>query len=460
MELINEVEAEAIIGPENSLQAEFMIQLGNKSHIPIITFSATSSALRNPYFFRATTNDSAQAYPITALVNHCGWREVVIIYADNPFGAGIVPYLTDAFQQVNTRVAHRTPIPVSASDSYIAVELSKLKSMQTRVFILHMTHDIGVRVFATAKHIGMMHEGYAWITTNAMPNLWSQINPSHLDSMQGILALKSYVPQSTKLTRFSARWKRQFCQDHPNYNNTVIHDADLDLFGARAYDAIFALAMAAEKVGFRSTNLRPARPDHNNTVDVQYYNSLRVSQNGPKLIQELSNTRFRGIAGNFEFVNGEFQASAYDIININGSGYNKVGFWTPKQGLTNTTVRIIWPGHSFQIPKAWELPTNGKRLKIGVPVKLGFREFVYKNDSTGEQAGFSIDMFKAAIKLLPYAVPHDFFPFVNSHGQMAGTYNDLIDQLCLGVNIFIPAKANGTTWTMIFFKLKLCLWRC
>jgi ionotropic glutamate receptor len=67
-----------------------------------------------------------------------------------------------------------------------------------------------------------------------------------------------------------------------------------------------------------------------------------------------------------------------------------IAFWTPENGLvrklnsTNTSSYstpkknlgpIIWPGDSSSVPKGWEIPTSGKKLRIGVPVKDGFSEF-------------------------------------------------------------------------------------
>ena len=76
-----------------------------------------------------------------------------------------------------------------------------------------------------------------------------------------------------------------------------------------------------------------------------------------------------------------------------GKGERGVGFWTPKNGIirrlnfshTNSKTystskdnlgTIIWPGEPTYVPKGWVLPVNEKKLRIGVPVKNGFSEFV------------------------------------------------------------------------------------
>ncbi|OMO89095.1 GPCR, family 3 [Corchorus olitorius] len=315
-DLIKKVELQAIIGTINSMQANFVINLGNNSHVPIISFSTTSPALtsfRSPYFLRVTQNDSFQVHAISGIVQAFGWREVVLIYIDNEFGESIIPYLTDALQLINARVPYRSVIPSFASDDHITQELYKLMTMLTRVFIVHMPPSLGNRLFAIAKQIGMMSKGYAWIVTDGMTKLWRLTYHLTMDSFKGILGVITL-----------------------------------------AYDAAIALAMAIENVSmatfsFNNTNLIPG-----NGTDLEKFG---------------------------------------------------VGFWTPKSGLVRELTdlgtnkpylgQIIWPEDTISYPKGWEIPTNGKKLRIGVPVK----------------------------KFIPFATPD---------GKSAGTYNDLIFQVFNG----------------------------
>ncbi|KAK9903219.1 hypothetical protein M0R45_001148 [Rubus argutus] len=53
LDLIKNVQVQAILGPKSSMQANFVIDLGNRTRVPIISFSATSPSLtslpRLPY---------------------------------------------------------------------------------------------------------------------------------------------------------------------------------------------------------------------------------------------------------------------------------------------------------------------------------------------------------------------------------------------------------------------------
>ncbi|KAJ6732166.1 GLUTAMATE RECEPTOR 2.9 [Salix purpurea] len=474
------------------MQANLVIELGEKAQVPIISFSASSPSLasiRSPYFFRATNNDSAQVHAISALVQSFGWREAVPIYIDNEYGEGIIPYLTDALQAVDVRVPYRSVISPSATDDQIVAELYKLMTMQTRVFIVHMFPSLGARLFAKAKEIEMMSEGYVWIMTDGLTaEFLSSPNPSVTDTMQGVLGIKPYVPRTKELENFRARWKRKFLQDNPNSI-----DAELNIYGLWAYDATKALAMAVEKAGATNFGFQKANVASSSSTDLA---TLGTSLNGPNLLQALSNTSFKGLTGDYHFVDRQLQPPTFKIVNVNGNGVRGLGFWKPARGLVkrldpaNSTSlsrisNAIFPGDTSLVPKGWEIPTNEKKLKIGVPLKDGFTEFVAVTTDPISNAtkvtGYCIDVFDAVVKALPYALPYEYIPYVNPDGKPAGNYNDLAYQVHLkkfdavvgdmtivynrslyidftlpytesGVNMIVPIADNNSKNAWVFMK--------
>ncbi|KAL4650636.1 hypothetical protein ACB092_01G102100 [Castanea dentata] len=460
------MEVQAIIGPQNSMQANFMIDLGEKAQVPIVSFSATSpslTSLRSPYFLQVAQNDSSQVKAISAIVQAFGWREAVPIYVDNSFREGIIPFLVDALQTVDARVPYQSIISSSATDDQIGEELYKLMTMQTRVFIVHMSTNNSSRLFNKAREIGMMSK------------------------------------ETKELENFRIRWKSKFQQDNP-----TILNAELNVLGLWAYDAASVLARAVEKVATTNFYIEQTTASRNLT-DLE---AIGISQNGSKLREALLGTRFTGLAGDFSLVNGQLQSSTLKIINVNGNGERGIAFWTPENGLirdlnsrntsTDSTSKknlgpIIWPGDSSSVPKGWEVPTNGKKLRIGVPVKKGFSEFVKvthdANNNRTQVTGYSIDVFNAVVEILPYVVSYEFIPFANSSGGSAGNYNDLVYQVYLGnfnavvgdttitanrsnfvdftlpytesgVSLVVPIRDNGSKNAWIFLKpLSWDLWK-
>ncbi|KAL9280779.1 Glutamate receptor 2.1 [Arabidopsis thaliana] len=159
LDLITNKEVKAILGPWTSMQAQFMIEMGQKSQVPIVTYSATSPSLasiRSQYFFRATYDDSSQVHAIKEIIKLFGWREVAPVYVDDTFGEGIMPRLTDVLQEINVRIPYRTVISPNATDDEISVELLRMMTLPTRVFIVHLVELLASRFFAKATEIGLM----------------------------------------------------------------------------------------------------------------------------------------------------------------------------------------------------------------------------------------------------------------------------------------------------------------
>ncbi|XP_026420498.1 glutamate receptor 2.1-like [Papaver somniferum] len=459
-DLIKNVGVQAIIGPLTSLQAIIMADLGNKARVPVISFTATSptvSTSRNPYFFRTTQSDLAQVNVIYDLVKTFGWRDVVPIYEDTEYGRGVIPYLTDAFQAIDTKVPYRSVISPAATDGEILKALYKLMARKTRVFVVHMTPSLGIRVFQKAKMIGMMSEGYAWIITDGLSNILGSFNSSVIDSMQGVLGVRPYIPRSIEFGEFQARWKKKFAQYNQHTENV-----ELNIFGLRAYDTIWALANVLERLEITNSSslLEPQ------TVFPAALTTSSVPQIGPMLLQLLRETNFNGLSGDFNLINRELQSNAFQILNVIGNGGREIGIWTTSNGILRDsssliTTRakdfpapkdnlhaIIWPGESTVVPKGWVFPEVGKKLRIGVPVKEGFTEFVRvtRNSSFNNSTyvtGYCIDVFKAALEMLPYPVPYEFVPFEKADGTTAGTYDDLVYNLITTRAKDLPAPKDN-----------------
>lgn len=447
LDLLENYNVETIIGPEKSSEAIFISELGTKSQVPVISFTATSPTLSTsslPYFVRATLNDSAQVSCIASIIKAYGWRKVVSIYEDTEYGRGIIPYLVDVLQEVNVQVPYRSVIPPSATSEQITKELYKLMTMQTRVYIVHMSSVLASTLFLKAKEIGMMEKGYVWIITGGVTNLIDSLHPSVLESMNGALGVHFYVPKSTGLNNFTTRWNMRYRIDNP-----TDPPSKLSIFGLWSYDTIWAIAQAAEKVGLANSTFR--KPiSKQKTTDME---TLETSSNGPKLLKKILQSKFIGLSGRFDLSDRQLVVSAFQIINIFGRGWREIGFWSAQNGLSRklnqsqpTTYSIsmpdlnpvIWPGESTDIPKGFEVPASGKKLQVGVRPS-GYQQFinVEKDQITGatKATGLSVDLFEEAVKILPYAVPFEYILFGSPEDTSSRSYDDFVYQVHLKVKI-------------------------
>ncbi|KAA8550525.1 hypothetical protein F0562_002209 [Nyssa sinensis] len=386
------------MGPETSLEAKFLAVLGDKAKVPILSFTTSPSfSTEYPYFLQIAQDETTQFKGIATLIESYKWKDAILIYEDTE----TLPYLVHSLQEKDIHIAYKRAVSPLATDDQIIEELHKIMTMETTVVIVHMSPSLASHLFLHVKSLGLMREGYAWIITDKTMNFFHSMDSSVIGSMQGALGFKSHIPTSNELHNFTLRWRRKFHMEV----------MELNVLGLWAYDAIWALAMAVEKVKMPqiredSTTLRL------NLMDLA---NIRASKSGSILLSEILQTRFKGLSGEFQLMNGKKLISkAFEIVNVIGKGDRRVGFWTLMDGITkkmNLSVEkkyssshsgieaIIWPGESTTTPKGWVLPMS--------------------------------DVFKTAIDALEYEVSYEFIPFVNANGQKAGNYNDLIYQVYL-----------------------------
>uniref|UniRef100_A0A2N9J1L7 Ionotropic glutamate receptor C-terminal domain-containing protein n=1 Tax=Fagus sylvatica TaxID=28930 RepID=A0A2N9J1L7_FAGSY len=130
-------------------------------------------------------------------------------------------------------------------------------------------------------------------------------------------------------------------------------------------------------------------------------------------------------------------------------GFRRIGYWSNYSGLSvlppemlytkppnrssanQRLYSVIWPGQTTQRPRGWVFPNNGRQLKIGVPNRVSYREFVSQVEGTDMFKGYCIDVFTAALNLLPYAVPCKLIPFGDGSNNPSST--ELVHLITTGV---------------------------
>jgi ionotropic glutamate receptor/U3 small nucleolar RNA-associated protein 19 len=178
--------------------------------------------------------------------------------------------------------------------------------------------------------------------------------------------------------------------------------------------------------------------------------ALSVFDEGMLLLEKIRKVNFMGATGPVKLdSDGNLIQPAYDIVNIIGSGLRTIGYWSNYSGLSIVSPETlykkpynvsanqelhaaIWPGETVTRPRGWVFPNNGNELKIGVPNRVSYRQFVSVDNQTETVGGFCIDVFAAAINLLQYPVTYRFIPFGN--GRENPSYTELISRIVTNVS--------------------------
>ncbi|KAJ4719192.1 Glutamate receptor [Melia azedarach] len=139
--------------------------------------------------------------------------------------------MLDSLQKSGIHISHMIAIPTSSTDDEIVEKLSLLMAFQTKVFVVHLSHSLASGFFLNAKKLGMMTKGYAWIVTETTMSFLHSMDSSVVESMEGVLGMKHYIPASRELYNFTLRWRMKMFNDHPN-----AEVLELDVHGILAYD--------------------------------------------------------------------------------------------------------------------------------------------------------------------------------------------------------------------------------
>ncbi|KAK4255350.1 hypothetical protein QN277_008361 [Acacia crassicarpa] len=441
-----ENEVVATIGPQSSGIAHVISHVVNELHVPLLSFGATDptlSSLQYTYFVRTTHSDYFLMNAVADVIDYYGWKEVIAIFVDDDNGRGGITALGDALAKKRSKISYKAAFAVGASTSDISILLNAVNLMESRVYVLHVNPDTGLSIFSLAKKLGMMGNGYVWIATDWLPSVLDAIEPADPDTMkllQGVIALRRHTPDTDLKKRFISRLKNSKNKETTGLNSFALYAYDSIWLAARALDAFL------NEGGNISFGTDPKLHDTNGSA--LHFTSLRSFESGSQFLKKVLAMNFTGLSGQIQF-DGDKNLihPAYDILNIVGTS-RTIGYWTNYSGLSVVAPEIlytkppdisssnqhlssvIWPGETTTTPRGWVFPDNGKPLRIAVPNRVSYTDFSSKSNNPPGVKGYCIDVFEAAINLLPYPVPRQYILYGDGHTNPS--YSEITDEVAHG----------------------------
>ncbi|XP_078167543.1 glutamate receptor 3.5-like isoform X1 [Carex rostrata] len=453
----------AIIGPQSSGGSHILSHVANSLQVPLVSFSATDptlSSLEFPYFLRATRSDQFQMRAIADIVEFFQWREITAIYVDDDYGRNGIAALGDELALRRAKISYKAAFAQAVDLTEITDLLLRVNLMESRVYVLHVNPDSGLTVFSVAQKLGMTGPGYVWIVTNWLAAVLDSkgfgigygyksvdTDPKVLNLIQGSIVLREHTPDSDLKMKFVSRWRKKM-------GNTATVSG-LNAYSLYAYDSVWLVAHAIDqylKTNANRINFSTDPRLHDVNGSTLSLAVLKIFNGGEGLLQNLLRTNFTGVTGQLQFgPNRDLIRPAYDIINVVSTGPRLIGYWSNYSGLSVVSPEILyqkpqnlsgqsrrlynvmWPGGTTQKPRGWVFPNNGQPLRIGVPNKASFKQFVSSESNDGSDgnasnaSGFCVDVFNAAIKLLPYPVPCSFILIGN--GTVNPNNDDMVKMI-------------------------------
>ncbi|XP_028771771.1 glutamate receptor 2.5-like [Neltuma alba] len=427
MGLARSKQVRAIIGTISHGEATMAIETNSTlKNIPILSLTSLAvsrdtemSSTPLPYFIQLGTDITFHTRCFAAIVGEFKWPKVTAIYEQNNgvfSDPKTLALFSHSLRLVGSEIVDHSALPSLSSLSNprvtIEKELSRLKSNNNRVFlVVQASLEMANLLFERAKQMGLMEKESVWVIPDEIAGLIDSVDSSVIINMQGVVGFKTHFHEmSETFRRFRYKFRRKFSLEYPEEENI-----NPSIFALRSYDATWAIALAAKK------------------------SQRKFSQK--EFSESILASNFEGLSGKIRFKNGKILwPRALEIVNVIGKSYRDLAFWPPafgfsknlarhqlmevtkNNGSTGTLETVYWPGNLLSVPKGWTYGNEGKTLRIGVPAQGAFTHFVNvtydQSRNKTSITGFSIDVFKAAVKRLPYHLQYEFIPVNCSYDEM------------------------------------------
>ncbi|XP_008444629.1 glutamate receptor 2.1-like [Cucumis melo] len=457
LDLIGNKEVSTILGAFTLQEMQLMSEI-NKNFIDISIISLPIAASLPPHknnlfplpsFIRMAHNITFHIQCTAAIVAHFQWHKVTLIY-DNTndvfFNMEALTLLSNQLGAFDVEIDQISYFSSSYSESMIEEKLKSLVGRErSKVFILvQFSVELAKFLFHKANKMNMMDNGFVWIVGDEISSHLDSLDSSTFNDMQGVIGFRTYFDHNKDtFKKFRSKFHRKYVLEYNDDEEEEMKNGEPTIFALRAYDAGWAVALAMHK--------------------------LQANFSNKQLSKEILRSEFEGLSGKIGFKNGVLmEPPTFEIIYVVGKSYKEMGFWREKVGFFNnlnenndqeiSSSIIIDEGRSrsdnknndvvLKLPRfvLWEVnyaetelmkrrtinidnSNSGGMgrtlLRIGIPANNTFREFVkvsYDHINGKYISGFSISVFEAVVKNLPYSLSYQLIP-------INGSYDGLIKQV-------------------------------
>ncbi|XP_066275462.1 glutamate receptor 2-like [Branchiostoma lanceolatum] len=327
----------AVIGPVLSSQVKATSPVSTGLSLPQIAPEATDPTLGNaqqyPQLVRISWPDSVLSKALIDLLEHFSWDQMSIFVSNDDYGTHGFKEFQDLAGQKGWRIhtIQSFDPTEAAADIEVHEQLKAIKDTGARIIVLHCLAPYAAEILREASTMDMTGADWAWVVSDRITSygrdLFGTTNATVTipDYLPGLVGPMSPSTNGGHSEAFMAKWRSA---------NPVVYPgagvADIDPYTARWADAVLALAQALRNLQEDGVTVTPQPLDCGCDGS-----ESQPWADGSVMLQYLKKVKTDGVTGYIQFDSAGTRVDAeYNIVNLNSTGWQKVGTWNISTGLT------------------------------------------------------------------------------------------------------------------------------
>ncbi|XP_078384806.1 uncharacterized protein LOC144667275 isoform X2 [Oculina patagonica] len=327
-----------------------------RDNVPFMTqisYASTAAELSNkkkyPRFFRTCASDVNQAEALAELVTHFNWRRVSTIATSDGYAKNLADSFETAARLQGIRIHASSRLSSMASPEVIDSKVQLIKDAQTRVNLVFGLPEDARAIFKTAKAKGMTGKGWVWLGSDGVMATPPTNESKATAAMQGTVGIMPKGGFGRRILNIKVKWlsKKIIKEQYPG----IIYDhlPSTSAYVPQVYDAVYAYYVAFDRLARQG---RISGNDSPSKLRKLVFDELKKFSN--------KNAGFVGAQGPTYF-----ESPGYDVGNLQGKFWKKVGKWNKTIGIERVNTDIIWPGNT-------KIPPTDKGLPGKTTFRIGF----------------------------------------------------------------------------------------
>ncbi|HIE01850.1 MAG TPA: hypothetical protein EYP59_16460, partial [Thiotrichaceae bacterium] len=277
-------------------------QVAIPNQVPQMGYAATSPKITdleadigNDFLFRTAVSDTTQGLVLASMAYDAGYRQVSILYIDDPYGRGLMAVFTENFEKLGGSVV--ASVPHEDKTTSYQSELSQAVEGGEAEALIAISFPAQIGVYLPQALKKGFFDKFLFVDASKSEKLIEVVGA---DVLEGLCGTGPGAAQTASLLNFNASYEAEYGES-----------ASTAPFLPNAYDAVIIEALAAEAAQVQNGSITPVGlRDHLRDVAGPPGEKINASIEDLKrafeLLQAGKPINYEGASGNVDFDdNGE-----------------------------------------------------------------------------------------------------------------------------------------------------------